>query len=78
MKRIDLSKQKLNPNFIGSWTMNPLLCENIIDYFEENIQRQVQGVTSGGVKLNVKDRKDITLNPKDISLPENEVFKLKK
>ena len=76
MKRIDLTKPKLNPNFIGSWLIESLLCDNIISYFEENNQKQVQGVTSRGVKLNVKDRRDITISPKDLNLPENEVFKI--
>ena len=59
MKRIDLIKPKLNPTFIGSWILNSYICEDIIKYYEKNKQKQVQGVTSGGVQLNVKDSKAI-------------------
>ena len=76
MRRAPLGKSNLSPNFIGSWIIEPLLCDQIIEYYEKNKQRQSQGKTSGGLKLDTKDRKDIALSPKELTLPENEVFKI--
>ena len=36
MKRSNLHKGNLTPNFIGSWIIDPTLCEEIIEYFEKN------------------------------------------
>ena len=40
MKRSDLEKANLSPNFIGSWIIEPTLCEEIIKYFEKNKHKQ--------------------------------------
>ena len=75
MEKITLSKQNLNPNFIGSWIMNPLsICDELITYFESNQNKQKKGVTLGGENLDVKNSIDITISPKEIKLPGNEVF----
>ena len=74
MKRSDLDQPKLNPNFIGSWVIASSLCDEIIDYYEKNKQKQMKGGTSEGINLKIKDRQDISLSPKDLKLPENEVF----
>ena len=76
MKRSDLSESKLTPNFIGSWIIDYSLCDEIIAYFEKNKQKQNQGVTKGGLNLATKDRRDITLTPKELKLPENEIYKI--
>lgn len=76
MKRSDLGKTNLTPNFIGSWTIEPSLCNEIISYFENNKQKQTQGTTSEGIDLEVKNRQDISLTPEELKLPENKVFKL--
>lgn len=75
MKRTILGKNNLNPNFIGSWLIESKLCDEIITYFENNQQKQIQGSTASGTNLKYKDRKDITISPKELSLPKNEFYK---
>ena len=75
MKRSNLGKPNLNPNFIGSWIIEHSLCDEIITHYEKNQQKQTQGLTSGGLNLEVKNRRDITLTPKELILPENEIYK---
>ena len=74
MKRTDLEKGNLTPNFIGSWIIEPNLCEQIISYFEKNKYKQIQGRTSTGLNLETKNRQDITLTPKELSFPENKIY----
>ena len=31
-----LDKSTLHPNFIGSWTIESFICDQIITYYEEN------------------------------------------
>ena len=76
MKRSDLDKTNLTPNFIGSWTIEASLCNEIISYFENNKHKQTQGSTSEGINLEVKNRQDISLTPEELKLPENKVFKV--
>ncbi len=71
MKRSDLGKTNLTPNFIGSWLIEPSLCDEIIAYYERNQQKQNQGITGEGLNLDTKNRQDISLYPKELSLPEN-------
>ena len=75
MKRSDLEKGNLTPNFIGSWIIEPTLCEEIIEYFEKNKHKQIQGLTSGGLNQKFKDRQDITLSPKELKFPKNKIYK---
>ncbi len=74
MKRADLDKANLTPNFIGSWIIEPTLCEEVIAYFEGNKHQQFQGTTAGGLNLETKNRQDITLSPKELNLPENKIY----
>ena len=76
MQRSNLGKTNLSPNFIGSWMIDSSLCDDIISHYEENEQKQKQGVTGGGLNLKVKDRKDITLSPKELNLPDNQIYKI--
>ena len=76
MKRSDLGNTNLSPNFIGSWIIEPSLCDDIITYYEKNQQKQSQGVTSGGFNLETKNRQDISLKPKELNLPENQIYKI--
>ncbi len=75
MKRSNLQKGNLNPNFIGSWIIDPTLCEEIIEYFEKNKNKQYQGKTTSGLNLETKDRQDISISPKELNLPENKIYK---
>tara|TARA_Y100001968_G_scaffold303402_1_gene317543 strand:+ start:2621 stop:3220 length:600 start_codon:yes stop_codon:yes gene_type:complete len=75
MKRITIQEPLLNPTFIGSWIIEPTsLCENLIDYFESKKKEQSKGATSSGVNKKIKDSTDMTIHPKDILLPGNEIF----
>ena len=79
MKRVANKVGSLKPNFINSWMIEPLaLCDNLIDYFELHKSKQRQGNTFSGVNnavnKNIKDSTDITIHPKDILLPGNEIF----
>ena len=74
MKRSDLEKANLSPNFIGSWMIEPTLCEEIIEYFEKNKHKQYKGKISGGLHTEAKNRQDITISPKELSLPENKIY----
>ena len=75
MEKVTLSKQNLNPNFIGSWIINPLsICDELITYFESNTNKQNKGVSGAGENLDIKNSIDITISPKEIKLPGNEVF----
>ena len=76
MQRVDLKDSNLNPNFIGSWIIEPIfLCDELISYFETHSISQRQGTTSFGKNLNVKNRTDISITPKQINLPGNEILK---
>ena len=75
MKRADLDKANLTPNFIGSWIIDPTLCDEIIEYFEKNKHKKRQGKTITGFNLESKNRQDITLSPKELNFPENKIYK---
>ena len=76
VQTVSLEKQKLTPNFIGSWIISPLsICDELISYFEINKKKQQQGGTVGGINLDDKNSTDIRIAPKDIRLPGNEIFK---
>ena len=75
VEKIALSKQNLNPNFIGSWMINPQsICDELIDYFELKRNRQKAGVSGAGKNTDIKNSVDISMSPKEIKLPGNEVF----
>ena len=76
MKRSELDNGNRNPNFIGSWIIEPNLCEQIIEYFEKNKNKQLRGRTTEGFNLEVKNRQDITLSPKELNFPENKIYKI--
>ena len=77
MKKLEIASGNKNPNFIGSWTIEPtLICDDLISYFELNLAKQKSGVLSGGLNLDKNDSIDITIKPKEIILPGNEIFQL--
>ena len=74
-KRVQLEKSKLTPNFIGSWEMEPLICDQIIAYYEKNKEKQTQGAQGlGTISLETKNRRDISISPKELNLKGNEIF----
>ena len=76
MRKVLIKTNNHNPHFIGSWTLEPFsICEDLINYFELNLDKQTKGQTLGGINPNSKDSIDITIKPKEVILPGNEVFK---
>ena len=74
MKRLVL-ETKSSPNFIGNWDIDDnKLCEEIINFFENNPKLQIKGTTAGGVDEKVKKTTDITINPSDLKNKEYELF----
>ena len=75
MRKVSLSSQTENPNFIGSWIIEPdSICDDIIHYFESNEKRQAPGLTGQAVDTNRKNSIDISVSPNEILLPENRIF----
>jgi prolyl 4-hydroxylase len=73
MTRVALESGQLCPTFIGSWMIDrPELCDELIVYFEEHVEKQIGGVTSEGMDLSAKDRVDVSIAPKELDLPGNE------
>jgi len=76
MKKVAIDSGSKTPNFIGSWYIEPIvICEDLITYFELNLLKQKSGIAAGGLNLDIKDSVDISINPKEIILPGNEMFK---
>ena len=73
--RVQLKKSKLSPNFIGAWQIETTICDQIIAYYDKNKEKQIQGATGrGNICLENKDRRDISIAPKDLNLKGNEIF----
>jgi prolyl 4-hydroxylase len=76
MQRVPLSKQGLDPNFIGSWTIKPLsICDGLVDYFESNKEKQKIGAVSGGANVDFKDSLDVSIAPHELKLSSNKIFR---
>lgn len=75
MKRFDLPVANSQPNFIGSWILEPVsLCDELVDYFETHQAKQKKGKIEFGIDLDVKDAVDISILPNEVNLPGNEIF----
>ena len=67
MKKINIKITK-QPHFIGCWNLeNKNLCNDIINFFENNKGKQTQGVFSGGYNPEEKKTTDIRINPSDLN-----------
>ena len=74
MSRIDIKINK-NPHFIGSWQMQKKkLCEDIINFFENNPKLPEARANRGGIDEKVKKSTDITINPKSLEKKEYDIF----
>ncbi len=74
MKRLEI-KNEASPNFIGNWDLeNEELCNQIIDFFENNSDLQIKGTTGGGVDENIKKSTDITIQPENLKDEKYSVF----
>tara|TARA_B110000914_G_C15345540_1_gene391315 strand:- start:158 stop:763 length:606 start_codon:yes stop_codon:yes gene_type:complete len=77
MQRVTLQESGLSPNFIGSWTIEPAsICDDLISYFELNQEKQIKGVTAGGINLDTKNSIDIGMMPNEVNLPGNEAIQI--
>ena len=75
MKRIVISSEQA-PNFIGCWQIEKsLICEDMINFFEDNQKLQAPGATGSGVVPSQKKTTDIVIKPNDLSDPKYELFK---
>ncbi len=69
MKRINVEGS--SPHFIGGWNIEQdSLCDELINFFATHQEQQEPGQSAGGVNLEAKNSTDITVNPRDLELPE--------
>ena len=74
MKRININSQQTH--FIGCWNLeNNKLCNEITQFFENNKELQIQGITSYSKDLKAKKTTDIPVNPHDLKNLKFEVLK---
>ena len=65
-----------SPHFIGCWGIEKIgLCDDIVGFFEENLDKQEQGKSAGAVDINAKQSTDITVHPRDLQQPGYESVK---
>jgi len=79
--RVKIVAAKDTPHFIGCWqAMNESICNEIIQFFEKNIDLQRAGVTTDGLNKSIKNSIDLTVNPIDLknngSLAINNFFEI--
>lgn len=74
MERFDLPASVSSPTFIGSWRIEQPVCNQMVDYFEEHQRLQRKGITGSLIDEESKNSVDITIRPKDIKMPGNEIF----
>jgi hypothetical protein len=75
MERINFSDEKKQPHFIGSWNIkNYELCNEIINFFEENKILQKNGEIGSGKDFTKKKTTDISVRPNDLKNNEFKCF----
>jgi len=74
MKRIKIDSDQVH--FIGCWNLeNIKLCKDIENFFENNKDLQIQGVTSSGSDIKAKKTTDIYIDPKNLKDSKYKIFK---
>ena len=74
MKRININSQQIH--FIGSWNLeNDKLCNEIVNFFENNKNLQKPGISGMGKNEKIKKTTDITIKPEDLKKPKFEILK---
>ena len=67
MQRIEISNNSNTPNFIGSWMLKDTnMCDEIVNFFEENPIEQSIGKIGGGVDESQKKSTDIPIKPNQL------------
>ena len=75
MERATLPRGNSHPNFVGAWTIEPAsICDEIIAHFDANSHRHSAGKVGSGLDLEVKNSFDLTVNPRELRTPNNEVY----
>jgi len=70
MKRIELTGVQKDPNFIGSWFIEPVgLCDDFIEFFETNEDLQFSRQSMAGVDEEHKKSTDLTIFPRNLDEP---------
>ena len=68
---ISIKLEGSSPHFIGSWNIEQnALCDELVSFFAAHEEKQEPGQSDGGVNLEAKNSTDITVNPRDLELPE--------
>jgi prolyl 4-hydroxylase len=68
---ISINIEGSSPHFIGSWNIEEnALCDELVSFFAAHEEKQEPGQSAGGVNLEAKNSIDITVNPRDLELPE--------
>ena len=74
MEKINIKSQ--GAHFIGCWNLeNKKLCNEIINFFEQNKSLQKPGASGLGLNPKIKKTTDIRINPNDLEKPKFEIFK---
>lgn len=75
MRRIEIVCNN-SPHFIGGCHLDDLsLCDELIQFFEQNQDKQRQGVTLEGLNPSLKNSLDLAISPSDISKPSHKAIK---
>jgi len=75
MERVILNSKNLTPHFIGSWNLKPIeLCDEIVNYFEQNTSKQKKGRIGSGLNQDIKKSVDVAILPNEINLPKNQIL----
>jgi prolyl 4-hydroxylase len=71
-----ISLEGSSPHFIGCWNIEQgALCDEVIDFFEANQQKQEQGKSAGAVDHSAKKSMDIAIHPRDLDQSEYKALK---
>ena len=73
IERLDI-ETKTNNNFIGSWKINKKICDEIISFYENNIEDVKPCEAGSKVNIKVKKSEDLTISPKELTEEKYQCF----
>ena len=72
MKRIDINSKQTH--FIGCWNLeNKDLCNEIINFFDDNKDLHHQGQSGMGKNLKIKNSIDMTVKPNELKIQKYKI-----
>lgn len=75
MNRIEILSSA-SPHFIGAWALSePAVCDQLIQFFESQQDKQRQGVTTEGFNPDAKNSLDLSIAPADMNAPSHRAIK---